>query len=89
MELGALSARTLRGAVATGICDWMFNHATVATCSLSLRNSSRPLAATPRPFLAASALPNIVELAQSVPDLSTLVTAVTAGGLVSILEGPG
>jgi len=37
----------------------------------------------------ASALPNIVQLAQSVPELSTLVTAVSAGGLVSTLEGPG
>lgn len=32
---------------------------------------------------------NIVELAQSVPDLSTLVTAVIAGGLVPTLSGPG
>jgi uncharacterized surface protein with fasciclin (FAS1) repeats len=37
----------------------------------------------------ASALPNIVQLAQSVPDLSTLVTAVEAGGLVQTLSGPG
>jgi len=37
----------------------------------------------------ASALPNIVQLAQSVPELSTLVAAVSAGGLVSTLEGPG
>jgi len=37
----------------------------------------------------ASALPNIVQLAQSVPELSTLVTAVSAGGLVSTLEGAG
>jgi uncharacterized surface protein with fasciclin (FAS1) repeats len=34
-------------------------------------------------------LPNIVQLAQSVPDLSTLVTAVVAAGLVSVLEGSG
>ena len=32
---------------------------------------------------------NIVELAVSVPDLSTLVTAVTAGKLVTVLESPG
>jgi len=32
---------------------------------------------------------NIVELAESVPSLSTLVTAVSAGGLVPTLEGPG
>jgi len=32
------------------------------------------------------ALDNIVQLAESVPDLSTLVTAVVAGGLVSTLE---
>merc|ERR1719456_1801198 len=32
---------------------------------------------------------DIVELAQSVPDLSTLVTAVVAGGLVDTLKGPG
>jgi uncharacterized surface protein with fasciclin (FAS1) repeats len=35
------------------------------------------------------ALPNLVELAASVPDLSTLVAAVKAGGLVDTLEGPG
>lgn len=34
-------------------------------------------------------LPNIVQLAASDPDLSTLVTAVTAGGLVSVLSGAG
>jgi len=39
--------------------------------------------------MSASALPNIVQLAQSVPELSTLVTAVSAGGLVSTLEGAG
>merc|ERR1711920_454119 len=33
--------------------------------------------------------PNIVELAQSVDDLSTLVTAVVAGGLVETLSSPG
>lgn len=33
--------------------------------------------------------PNIVQLAQANPDLSTLVTALTAGGLVSTLEGAG
>merc|ERR1712086_895281 len=32
---------------------------------------------------------NIVELAQSVPDLSTLVTAVVAGNLTGPLSGPG
>merc|ERR1711982_132818 len=33
--------------------------------------------------------PNIVELAQAVPDLSTLVTAVVAGDLVDTLSSPG
>merc|ERR1712185_129942 len=33
--------------------------------------------------------PNIVELAQSVDDLSTLVTAVVAGDLVDTLSSPG
>merc|ERR1712157_368584 len=33
--------------------------------------------------------PNIVELAQSVPDLSTLVTAVVAGDLAGTLSSPG
>ena len=32
---------------------------------------------------------NIVQLAQSVPDLSTLVTAVVAAGLAATLSGPG
>ena len=33
--------------------------------------------------------PNIVELAQATPDLSTLVTAVVAADLVDTLSGPG
>merc|ERR1712157_706084 len=33
--------------------------------------------------------PNIVELAQSVPDLSTLVAAVVAGDLAETLSSPG
>merc|ERR1711957_1127494 len=37
----------------------------------------------------ADALPNIVELAQSVSDLSTLVAAVVAGGLVDTLTSAG
>merc|ERR1711865_457529 len=37
----------------------------------------------------ADALPNIVELAQSVPDLSTLVAAVVAGDLVDTLSSAG
>merc|ERR1712045_880725 len=40
------------------------------------------------PSLAGST-PNIVELAQSVEDLSTLVTAVVAGDLVETLSSPG
>lgn len=36
-----------------------------------------------------AALPNLVQLAESVPQLSTLVAAVTAGGLVQTLEGTG
>ena len=35
------------------------------------------------------ATPNLLQLAQSVPQLSTLVTAVTAAGLGSVLSGPG
>merc|ERR1711976_338085 len=38
---------------------------------------------------AASSLPSIVELAQSVDDLSTLVAAVVAGDLVETLSSPG
>jgi len=34
-------------------------------------------------------LPNIVQLAEQTPQLSTLVKAVVAGGLVNTLEGPG
>ncbi len=37
----------------------------------------------------AAAQPNLVQLAESVPQLSTLVTAVKAGGLVNALSGPG
>jgi len=40
-------------------------------------------------FVASSQALNIVELAQQTPDLSTLVTALTAGGLVQTLSGPG
>merc|ERR1711935_1021330 len=42
-----------------------------------------PAAASPSP------LPNIVELAQSVDDLSTLVAAVVAGDLADTLSSPG
>lgn len=35
------------------------------------------------------ATPNLLQLAQSVPQLSTLVTAVTVAGLGSVLAGPG
>jgi len=35
------------------------------------------------------AQPNIIQLAEATPDLSTLVKAVSAGGLVTALEGPG
>jgi transforming growth factor-beta-induced protein len=38
---------------------------------------------------AALAAPNIVELAESVPDLSTLVSAVVAGDLADTLSSPG
>merc|ERR1712019_165066 len=41
------------------------------------------------PSALADAKPNIVELAQSVDDLSTLVTAVVAGDLVDTLSSPG
>merc|ERR1712032_1191758 len=45
----------------------------------------------PRHFVGAHAAPtkNIVELAVSVKDLSTLVTALKAGNLVTALEGKG
>merc|ERR1712045_107957 len=39
--------------------------------------------------MGADELPNIVELAQSVDDLSTLVAAVVAGDLVETLSSPG
>jgi transforming growth factor-beta-induced protein len=45
-----------------------------------------PTTPTPPP---APACKDIVALAQSVKDLSTLVTAVVAGGLVDTLKGPG
>merc|ERR1711997_291708 len=41
------------------------------------------------PAALSSDLPNIVELAQSVDDLSTLVAAVVAGDLVETLSSPG
>merc|ERR1719225_71776 len=41
------------------------------------------------PATLADAQPNIVELAQSVDDLSTLVAAVVAGDLVETLSSPG
>jgi len=37
----------------------------------------------------AAPLPNLLQLAQSVPQLSTLVAAVTAAGIGSVLAGPG
>lgn len=37
----------------------------------------------------AGAVPNLVQVAQSNPDFSTLVAAVVAGGLVDTLAGPG
>jgi transforming growth factor-beta-induced protein len=40
-------------------------------------------------FIASAAAVNIVELAESVPDLSTLVAAVVAGGLVDTLSSEG
>ncbi len=39
--------------------------------------------------VAGAALPNLLQLAQSVPQLSTLVTAVTAAGIGSVLAGKG
>jgi len=42
-----------------------------------------------RAQLGLAATPNLLQLAQSVPQLSTLVTAVTAAGLGSVLAGPG
>lgn len=49
----------------------------VAVAAVIASASARPL------------LPNIVELAESVPDLSILVKAVVAAGLVDTLSGPG
>ena len=46
-------------------------------------------AAAQAPNHGASATSNIFELAQTVPDLSTLVTAVVGGQLVATLESPG
>merc|ERR1712085_183122 len=43
----------------------------------------------PPAALSSSPLPNIVELAQSVDNLSTLVAAVVAGDLVDTLSSPG
>merc|ERR1712147_141609 len=43
----------------------------------------------PHHFKAAAPTKNIVQLAESVKDLSTLVTALTAGKLVTALEGKG
>merc|ERR1712222_201977 len=43
----------------------------------------------PHHFLVAAPTKNIVQLAESVKDLSTLVTALTAGKLVTALEGKG
>merc|ERR1719183_809638 len=43
------------------------------------------------PLLATTAhgVSNIIQIAKATPDLSTLVTAVSAGGLVKTLESPG
>jgi len=46
-----------------------------------------PATTTAAPTTAAPKLPNIVELAESVKDLSTLVSAVVAGDLVDTLSG--
>jgi uncharacterized surface protein with fasciclin (FAS1) repeats len=40
-------------------------------------------------FATATAASNIVQIAEATPDLSTLVSAVSAGGLVETLSGPG
>merc|ERR1719345_242345 len=47
------------------------------------------MAVTPAPPPPGPKTQNIVQLAQSVPDLSTLVTALTAGGLTGTLSGTG
>jgi uncharacterized surface protein with fasciclin (FAS1) repeats len=52
-------------------------------CSSNSSSSTSSTAATP------TAAKNIVVIAKSDPNLSTLVAAVQAGGLVSTLEGPG
>jgi len=54
-----------------------------SACSSNSNSSSSAAAATE------TASKNIVAIAKSDPNLSTLVAAVQAGGLVSTLEGPG
>ncbi|WP_224816256.1 fasciclin domain-containing protein [Hasllibacter sp. MH4015] len=51
--------------------------------------AAAPLAGLATPALAVTGSSNIVELAAATPDLSTLVTAVQAAGLVDTLSGRG
>lgn len=53
-----------------------------------LPSKARPVTTT-APTTTEAPLPNIVELAESVKDLSTLVSAVVAGGLVDTLSSTG
>ena len=73
----ALAASLLVGGVGATACG---------NSSSSATTSPKAPATTSQ---AGTATENIVQLAESNPDLSTLVTAVKAAGLVQTLEGPG
>jgi uncharacterized surface protein with fasciclin (FAS1) repeats len=55
----------------------------------SSTSSSSSAMSTTTSAAASTASKNIVQIAESNPDFSTLVSAVSAAGLVSTLEGPG
>ena len=60
-----------------------------AACSSSSSSATTSTKPAPTSMQAGTASENIVQLAESNPDLSTLVTAIKAAGLVNTLEGPG
>ena len=60
-----------------------------AACSSTSSTKSSSPTTTTTDSSASTPAENIVQLASSNPDFSTLVKAVTAGGLVSTLEGTG
>lgn len=91
------NVKTLQGQNATVFLNFgsvYINYALVVIANVTCSNGvvhvidKVLLPAASKSFLAPF-LPNIVQLAQSVPDLSTLVTAVVAGGLAATLSGPG